>query len=396
VNIYADVIDAANTSLLTTSSINEGNAGNLTVRSQRIAVRSLASLSSSGSAFGDSGSLDIEALESISVSGSELIFVDGEFLEVSSQIASSATEFFSIFPGLQELLGIPDTPLGDGGDLNLRTPDLQISDGGTVTVGNEGFVGSAGTLVIATDTISLDSGSSISAATLSGQGGDIVLSVTNTLTLLDGAEIAASSQGSGDGGNVLIDASLVVAFPQEDSDISASAEFGDGGNVSITTEGIFGLSLRDEDTALSDILVTSELGIDGELIVESPEIDPQSSLVVLPENLVDTTSLIATGCAADNADFALAGRGGLPADPTAPLQAQSLWQDLREPNTTAASEKHPQPRGGSITPNAPQRLIEASGWLVDDNGQVVLLASAEDLPLQQPHCQNLHAANVAR
>ena len=302
-----------------------------------------------------------------------------------------------------EETGEPRLTMGNAGGVEIDLDEIVVRDGASINVSSS--LGEGGTLTIEADTLELDGGNITALAGSSGSDGTLVgnieLNLEDNLFLRNESSISAEAQGEANGGNVNISTQLVVATPPSGpvgSDIIANAEAGNGGSITIQTEGLLGLDLRDQDTALNDILVTSELGVDGELTIESPEIDPQDSIAVLPENLTDSANLIVAGCAAENADFALVGRGGLPTDPTAPLQAQSLWQDLREPEATTATDStdkdRPQPQ--IATPDAPQRLVEAQGWSVDRNGQVVLLASEKGSPLQQPHCRQLQAMNIAQ
>ena len=386
-------------SVTTTDGFSEGSGGDIIIQAASLELQDEGAITTSTFGLRSAGNILIEASDLIELAGEGqpiTVPINGEDMVFTfpTTINSQAGPFAVVTPSLP--------PSGDGGQVTINAPLVNISDGAQISVSNTGS-GDGGVLNVNAENVMLDNLNAISdgsknilASAASGQGGEINLNVDEQLLLQNGAGISATAGNAGDGGNVAIAAELIVAFPQENSDISASAEFGNGGNVTLQTEGLFGLSLRDTDTALSDITVTSELGIDGELTIESPEIDPQSSLVVLPENLTDPANLIATGCTAEeNADFVLAGPGGLPADPTAPLQAQSLWQDLREPGaTTATDEDRPQPQ---IVPlETPQRLVEAQGWSIDGNGRVVLLASAGKAPLQQPRCQQLQAANLAR
>ena len=111
------------------------------------------------------------------------------------------------------------------------------------------------------------------------------------------------------------------------------------------------------------------------------------------EEFLHRTTRELVGCTADGASFTLVGRGGLPDDPTGVLPARSFWQDLREPEDAAAVNGARTFEINLVTPEEPQKLREAQGWLSNRNGDVTLVTSAvkAQSPLQQLHCQDLQA-----
>ncbi|HAJ60518.1 MAG TPA: hypothetical protein DCP31_15665, partial [Cyanobacteria bacterium UBA8543] len=80
----------------------------------------------------------------------------------------------------------------------------------------------------------------------------------------------------------------------------------------ITAQGIFGLENRPQLTPFSDINASSELGINGTVEINTPDVDPSRGLVNLPVAPVDTQ--VAQGCTGGSAQaqssFIITGRGG--------------------------------------------------------------------------------------
>ncbi|NER47892.1 MAG: S-layer family protein, partial [Symploca sp. SIO1A3] len=204
-------------------------------------------------------------------------------------------------------------------------------------------------------------------------GGNINLWVGGLLLLHNNSQIATTAGiagAGGDGGDIIINADFVVAVPGEDSDISANAFNGRGGNITITTQGIFGLQFRDRLTPLSDITASSEFGLDGEfqLNLLSP-VDVTQGLSELPADTV--TSELNQSCQAGGSQsagsFINTGRGGLPPDPTEPLGSSDLWEDVQLPKKTSTDTTNlPTTNSG--------KLIEAQGWIVNQTGQIELVA----------------------
>ncbi|HEY9610244.1 MAG TPA: hypothetical protein V6C93_12840, partial [Allocoleopsis sp.] len=94
------------------------------------------------------------------------------------------------------------------------------------------------------------------------------------------------------------------------------------------------------------------------------------------------------------------GRGGLPEDPTTTLRGRTVWQDLRdssgERQQAEASVEHPQARFsdrslGGARGNRSPHLVEATGWVRDELGNVVLVATeaTSAYRLRSPQCQDL-------
>jgi large exoprotein involved in heme utilization and adhesion len=170
-----------------------------------------------------------------------------------------------------------------------------------------------------------------------------------------------------------IEAQFIVGVPRENSDITANAFAGNGGNIEISTQSIFGLQVRDELTPLSDITASSQLGIDGTVTVEAPDIDPARGLTELSTNFSDPSDQIVAGCPADAGNtFTVTGRGGLPILPSQYRRGRAVWQDRRD---LSQANRSVQPSANSRESiNSPQPLIEAQGWIVDEKGTVILVA----------------------
>ncbi|NMG07456.1 S-layer family protein [Brasilonema sp. UFV-L1] len=120
--------------------------------------------------------------------------------------------------------------------------------------------------------------------------------------------------------------------------------------------------------------------------ITTPDVDPTSGLIELPINLVDASQQISTACTPGSpqfqSSFVSTGRGGLPMSPTEPLQdtsTLSAWVRLKpKPANSAKTTISPQPTAVSNTTKvaaAPQ-IVEATGWIVDSNGNIELVAQS--------------------
>lgn len=276
----------------------QGNGGDINITTDSLSVSNGAFLSASTLGNGNAGDVNITATGSVSVTNS------------------------GIFSTVEE------GAVGQGGNIDITADSLSLNN--ALLSSNSSGTGKAGDINVTADAISLDQGS-IVAETTSGQGGNIKLQVEDLLLLRYGSLIstnAGTAQAGGDGGNITIDTTFIVAVPEENSDITANAYEGNGGRVNITAQGIFGIEFRDDLTPLSDITASSDLGVNGVVEIDRPDVDPSRGLTTLPTDIVDPTGLIDRRCQIESSSatsqFTITGRGGLPPNPNDLLGEEGL------------------------------------------------------------------------
>ena len=307
-----------------------GNAGNLEITTGRLSLQDMSAISAGTNGEGNGGDLTIRAIASIDITGGSIL--------------NTAT-----------------AGGGNAGNLTIATEDFTVRNDGRVLVSGAGDF-PAGTLTIAADNILLDSGGSLFADTESGDRGNIVLQ-TRDLQLRRGGFISASALGSSTGGNVTIGTDTIVLL--ENSRITANAVRGAGGNIAIATQGLL---VAPE----SDITASSQFGVDGVVAIIQPEVNPDAAFVELPEAFTDLESVLAGDpCRNRDSEFYFVGRGGIPPNPTGETTPNAsagdrLWIAL--PDTISREDRvsHDGQR---------RRLVEATGWAIDDRGNVALLVA---------------------
>jgi filamentous hemagglutinin family protein len=355
---------------LSSDSLGAGNGGTLTVNTSRLVIRN-GGITSSAYATGNAGDITINATEFVEIGDINNIAPEHPWINYLG--ASSRKHPYA------ELLRLPAVASGFSGNVTINTPVLRvIDDNAKVQVNNQG-IGNGGTLRVNTNYIFLDNGGTITAVTESGTGGNIELRARNLLLMRGNSEISATAFGIGDGGNINITTPLLVAFPTEDSDISANSIERRGGNVTINSSAIFGTQFRNQNTSLSDITAFGEnSSLNGTVQINTPDVDPSSGLIELPVNLIDPTRLIAQGCPANRGNsFTITGRGGFPPNPSEPMRANNTvlpnWvtrdRSSQRISTQDSSTQNPKSE-------IPNQIVEATGWTINDKGQVELIASA--------------------
>jgi large exoprotein involved in heme utilization and adhesion len=122
---------------------------------------------------------------------------------------------------------------------------------------------------------------------------------------------------------------------------------------------------------------------------------------------IEPNSLISKGCQEyQGSSFIVTGRGGLPSDPTQLLESLQPWQDWRFFSQDLSSLWQSLPltdarEPGNIPANIPanilrnkianQSVVEATGWMMNDQGKIELvnhLAEGTNL-YYAPQCSNL-------
>ncbi len=290
--------------------------------------------------------------------------------------------------------------------LKITTDKLIISDGAAVSARSFEQGSSAGTVKINANSIFLNNNGRITAETAAGDDSNIdnsnIILEARDIRLLDESKILTDAKNTTTGGNITIDTDTLVGLGN--SDITANALEGSGGSVRINAQGIFGLEFRDRETPENDITATSELGpsFNGEVILNTPDVDPTSGLTELPASPVDAEAILANDlCRFENnriaggSSFFITGKGGLPAsaeDSVINTDRTVGW--LSRPGLASSRQrlqKQPKAFGHAtrivIQPQPPQEkkvIIEAQGWVIAKDGTIILTAQPfKGTPVEQ-------------
>ncbi|MBK1987629.1 filamentous hemagglutinin N-terminal domain-containing protein [Sphaerospermopsis aphanizomenoides BCCUSP55] len=388
-------INIAGQGKLAVESTGSGDAGNIFITTQNFNITDGVKISASTSNQGKGGNINLKANTLTATNGAQ-------FLTTTSGSAQAGNINLNIkdnitLDGTNTGL-FANTEIGSTGKSGSITIDPQtfiISNGAGIGVNSQGS-GEGGDIYLQAGLLTLNNQAFISAETASNQGGNIKLTINDLLLMRNNSRITATAgtaQAGGNGGNITINAPFIVAFPNENSDITANAFEGNGGNINITTNALFGIEFRPQQTQRSDITASSQFGVDGNVQINRPDVDPTQGLVELPTNLVDPSKQIDNSCKPGSTQsqsyFVATGRGGLPLSPTQPLQDTSTLAQWVTPRTSSQNSApvENQPQASTVTatsPVSPPSIVEASGWVVDANGKIYLVAQAPQVTPSSP------------
>ncbi|MEG4114095.1 MULTISPECIES: two-partner secretion domain-containing protein [unclassified Microcoleus] len=369
-----------NPSFISADTNSAARGGSMNISTPLVILRDGGLISTASLGKGDAGSITIDA-------GRVEIIGNGGQGEFNSQIQTSV--------GIASRVRNPNAT-ANGGSLNLNVGQLILRNGGTLNLQALGSA-RAGNINVKADSISLDNQSSIDGRTESGAGANINLEARD-IQLRRGSRITTDASIS-DGGNINLKSDILVALPKENSDITANARSAQGGRVNINVPNVFGftsvtreqvrasLGLTDAQFAAlqvsptsliptSDIAAISQSSgpdLQGTVTFSTTGVNPAQGLVELPQNVVDPAALIAANPCTQGAEsaFTVTGKGGVPASPNDALStapAPFPWVEPAVGGSEQIEGKRP-----SIEVR-PTEIMPAQGWVMDDRGQVTLVA----------------------
>ena len=342
-----------------------GKSGDLTIETGQLIVRDGAQVSTSTVGGGQQGgTLTISAKDSVQLIGTSangqvrsglLVGTTGSGVAGDLRIETGQMTVQD-----RALVSVRTTPgsTGSGGSIIINNKQLNVLNGAEVNLSSEGS-GNAGNLKVATRSIRLDNQALLSSNTTAGQGNIFLRS--GDLVLRRGSNITTNATGTATGGNITIDASMKRGKNVQQL-----------GDLAFKTQGIF-------RTADSDITASSELGTEfnGTVDINTPGVEPNSGLINLPIQLVEAR--VAQTCQPignqAQSEFVVTGRGGLPPSPDDTLSSDAIQVDWVSLNPKVENRSSPDVSTNSTAPD-PTLIVEATGWIIGDNGEVILTASA--------------------
>jgi filamentous hemagglutinin family protein len=328
-----------------------GNGGTLNLTTENLTIEEGAAISAGTFSLGDGGNANLNV--------NRLVVRNGSEIRVSSLLGKDPL----------------DTQRGDGGTLNINAKEsVEVTGTGNINGANVKSSllatgesnGDAGNINLNSKSLEVSNDGRISAATVAGEGGNIDLQVDDSIRLQDDSLISAAASRKASGGNINLDTGFIVASPNGNNDILASAgKEGTGGNIRIDAESVFGLDTRPQNDQTNDLDATG--GVDGQVIIDTPDTDTTQGIIEVPEKVVEVEKTVAQVCRNDDSglvsnSLVVNGKGGISPEADEPLSSENLLAAGRVQNQ--ASIKPLQTSSGEIMP--------ARGVIRTPSGKIVL------------------------
>lgn len=382
---------------ISTSTSSTGNAGNLIVNSQLIEIIGTAEDVSTNSSepsgiFAATVSEDLGAGLGgfVLINTEHLVLQNGGQIGVQSSSSGDAgnltvrAQSISLTDSNSDarrsgiIAGTSAVATGNGGRLVIEATDISLTNS-FFAVENQGS-GRGGELEIIADSLFLRDEAEITAETANNQGGNITLLIDDVILLRNGSNISATAGTTGtegDGGNVTIDTNFLVSPLDENNNITANADLGRGGRIQITALGVYGIENQaNEIPVRNDITASSNANLDGEVNVNTLDLDPTRDTTRLPSDTGTPTISQRCNPGQGVSSFVATGRGGVPLGPEDAIAPHALWEELYTPNDqNIASEERPV----FTMPTAAESFTEAQGWEVNTEGNIVFVTDQVSL-----------------
>ncbi|HEY9652605.1 MAG TPA: hypothetical protein V6C95_18255, partial [Coleofasciculaceae cyanobacterium] len=387
---------------LVTATLGAGRAGDLSVATRRLIAQDGGRIEAGTAGFAPGGTVNVNASESIELNGKSPSGITPSGISAfSSGSGNAPSGNVNLITGeliIQDSAEVTTATLGSGkgGDIQVQADSISLSDRARILSRSEGQ-GLAGNISLNLQDTLQTNGGEISASSDQSGGGDINITA-DKIILRNGSLISSSVfDSTGGGGNIAINSEIFLAL--EDSDILANAQAGSGGNITINSEAFLaelfsssqatpvgrnpGSFAQFRGNGRVDISADSQAGTSGN--VSFPTIDPTLGFAPLPSDFVDPADLIDRRCTpegtAQNSSFVVTGRGGLPPNPSEPLNPDAVSSNWVTLDSEEDNSNHVSINTNS-TPSSPKQIVEAQGWVIGLDGQVILTAQA---PIATPY-----------
>jgi filamentous hemagglutinin family protein len=340
---------------ISAQTLSNGNGGNIEVRVGKLMISNGgAIIAITGGGFGPSGDLiggsghagniTVIATDSISIAGRDStgfpsglfadaikgsgdggqIFVSAPVLEIrdggeiaSDSFSESTGNAGSIRLEVGRLTISGDADIatitlgpGQGGDIQVQARQIELTNNQAAITASSFGSGNAGNIEIHADDTFRSRNSVVSTESILSGGGKIDLSADQIVELVDSQITTTVQSGAGDAGNITIDPRYVIL---NNSQVIARAVEGNGSNIHIGAD-VFLAS----PTSIVD--ASSEKGISGTIDIRGVVNNLSGSLVPLPQGYLNITALSEDRCAGrlregQVSSFVVAGREGMPLQP---------------------------------------------------------------------------------
>ncbi|MDM8561738.1 filamentous hemagglutinin N-terminal domain-containing protein [Candidatus Marithioploca araucensis] len=294
---------------------NAGDGGTLTVEAKELHLIGGAVIETGTTGKGEGGNIIIKVTDRITLSGKKS--GDGRASRiVATSEGKKAGDAGDIVLETGELYLTDNTTIavssrgtGKGGNLTLTAQRINVTERSNISASSAGESNAGNIILSVGERLYLENGGTITTATTRTDGGNITINTPGYFYLVNGKITTSVNAENGNGGNITLNPEFIVL---DGSKIIARAVGGNGGNINITTTGI----CKFPPESKSPIDASSQYGLDGVVVVDSPDTDITGQLLVLPKEFLDADSQLPPPCRIDNrSNFVVTESEGAPISP---------------------------------------------------------------------------------
>jgi filamentous hemagglutinin family protein len=263
-NATGEIVIAANSGISNNVGLNsKGKGGNIDIDAGSLSLQDGAQLSTATLGQGNAGNVTVTAKDAVIVSNSSMFStVEVEAVGRGGNVNINAGSF-----SLQDAALVESSAYGQGdaGNVTVKVSGAVniagTKDGSSIAIDsvvNEGAVGKGGNITIDAGSFSLQDGALLIASTYGqGDAGDITIKVNGAVNIAgtkDGSSLAINSvvnEGAvGKGGNITIDAG---SFSLQDGALLVASTYGQGdaGDVTVRVNGAVNITGRKDGSSLA-------------------------------------------------------------------------------------------------------------------------------------------------
>lgn len=389
-----------------------GNAGTLTIATQKFTIADGAQATVGSTGTGIPGNLDISA-QDVELTNRAKLSAANEAAQGGGNIGNITLRNLNNLTLNQGSEISTSTRTGTAGAISIEaTGTIRLNDG---KISSSTRTGQAGTVTIAANSLNLNKESSIdSRSTDTGSAGTIHIRLRNQLISQGGSEILASSK-NGSGGLIDITAnkialngsSPIISSALRNSRIRIEAKqsflaFDDSDILAITSEGIGSIEIL-PTLFIADLYAPVQLtGGTLDQYRHNGRVDTVATNVTKPDfsflqyaltelagDLADTDQVVVGSCLAQRnqqqGSFVVTGTGGLPTSPYDAIERRYQVAQVQSPTGSVTMTQPAGPEPATWKLGDP--IQEAQGMVVTADGRTILgtpeqvgkIANAEDL-----------------
>lgn len=352
ISIYADAITVTESEIASSVTGGKKDAGSVTLNVGTLNLDDgVISSRSTETAAGNAGAVVIQGQTGAGSFADSVTLNDGNVLTtIENEKGGDNSQLGDIMISSNELglsasqISSSTTGYGDAGKITLLASRLNAKNSKiTSRSTGQGAAGSIATGTYEAPIHELELGNTeISVHAVDGpqpgqsREGNISIYADGSVSI-DDASIITASVDNGLGGDISIQKPHLLVV-KDASKILAQTENGTGGRIEIGAD----LFVQSADSLIS---ADAGVGTSGDVLIDAPKIDFQSSLAALSTELLNVSALIKQGCAARAADdvssFTVSHRKGMPLSPEGLIQTFDLasagW--IKLPHETIASDE---------------------------------------------------------